>query len=116
MPWHVAVLNWLLEFLKDGENGTNSSSRLIAVGGATIMACYMGADILLRYMLAIFCIANLYLDQPLCYSAGMDKDVLIACVAGLCALGGVVYGVNRVATTIKAKRQQKPADDEAVLP
>ena len=99
------ALDWLLSFLK-GDGGENSSSRLISIGSATILAFYMLADIVLRFAVAIVCVRDMSTAQAFCYSTGMNENVLMACVGGLCALGGVVYGVNKVQGTkrIAAKR------------
>lgn len=75
------AVQWAMSFLQDGTTGTNSSSRLIAVGAATIMACYLGADIIARW----------------CGMTPMDVTVATSCVAGLVTLGGGVYVANKVA-------------------
>lgn len=82
-------LLWLDDFLKDGTTGGRSSSRLIACGSATIMALYLLADIVARLM-----------DK-----AGMNENVAITCVVTLGALGGVVYGANKVAGTKRAAQE-----------
>ena len=73
------LIAWLLEFFKD-DTGSNSSSRLIAIGGATAMAVYL--------------LAGKYLE-----SWGLttfSEDVASDCVWAMSALGGVVYGANRL--------------------
>jgi hypothetical protein len=75
------ITQTLVGFLSDGTTGNLSSSRLIACGAATIMACYLGADIVARW----------------CGMTPMDVTVATSCVAGLVTLGGGVYVANKVA-------------------
>jgi len=67
--------------------GSNSPSRLIALGAATIQALYLGADIVTRWM----------------GHAGMSENVCLACVGGLVTLGGGVYIANKVAGNKRAE-------------
>lgn len=81
----------LLSFLKDGTSKEYSSSRLIACGAATIMALYLLADIVARYI----------------ERAAMNENVMLACVGGLVTLGGGVYVANKVAG-VKRSQQEPP--------
>lgn len=83
----LGFIAWVADFLRDGQTGGNSSSRLIACGAATIMACYLGADIVTRWM----------------GQAGMSENVCLAAVGGLVTLGGGVYVANKVAGVKMAK-------------
>lgn len=89
----MGLLHWLAGFLKDGTTGGNSSSRLIALGAATIMALYLLADIVSRAM-----------DR-----AGMNENVMLACVGGLVTLGGGVYIANKVAGVKRAQAGEDAA-------
>jgi hypothetical protein len=80
------VIAWLLQFFED-DAGNKSSSRLIAIGGATAMAVYL--------------LAGKQLETW--GLTGWSDDLAADCVWGLTALGGVVYGANRLS---KAKEQQ----------
>ena len=73
------AIAWLLEFFQD-DNGGKSSSRLIAIGGASAMAVYL--------------LAGKALEQVglTAWDAGVASD----CVWAMAALGGVVYGANRL--------------------
>jgi hypothetical protein len=77
----LSVIAWAADFLKDGQTGGNSSSRLIAFGAATIQAIYLAGDIVSRLL----------------GMGGLNESVCLACVAGLVTLGGGVYIANRVA-------------------
>lgn len=86
----TALIAWLTSFLKDGTTGGNSSSRLIAVGSATIMAIYLLADIVSRAA----------------ERGGMNENVCLACVGGLVTLGGGVYVANKVAGVKRAQADE----------
>ena len=92
-PAMLGLMSWVADFLKDGTTGGNSSSRLIAVGAATIMALYLVADIVSRWA----------------GQAGMSENVCLACVGGLVTLGGGVYIANKVAGTKRAAQEQDAA-------
>jgi len=81
------AIELLLSFLRDGTSKEMSSSRLIAVGTATILALYLLADIVARY-------AGL---PP------MNENVMLASVAGLVTLGGGTYVANKVAGVKRAQ-------------
>jgi len=83
----------LLSFLKDGTSKEMSSSRLIAVGTATILALYLLADIVARYT-----------GLP-----PMNENVMLASVAGLVTLGGGTYVANKVAGVKRAQAEQDGA-------
>lgn len=89
----LGFLAWVADFLKDGTTGGNSSSRLIAVGAATIMALYLVADIVSRWA----------------GQAGMSENVCLACVGGLVTLGGGVYVANKVAGVKRAQASDDAA-------
>ena len=73
------ALAWLIEFFQD-DAGNKSSSRLIAIGGASAMAVYLLAGGVLQHF-------GLTTGD-----AGVASD----CVWAMAALGGVVYGANRI--------------------
>lgn len=81
------AIELLLSFLKDGTSKEMSSSRLIAVGTATILALYLLADIVARYV----------------GMAPMNENVMLASVAGLVTLGGGTYVANKVAGVKRAQ-------------
>lgn len=82
----------VLSFLRD-DKGAYSSSRLVAVGGANIMAVYLLADIVARFS----------------GNTPMNENVMLTCVGTLGLLGGAVYGTNKLAE-VKSRKK----DDEEV--
>lgn len=78
--------SFVISFMRD-ENGNNSSSHLIAVGGANIMAIYLLADIIARFT----------------GNTPMNENVMLTCVGTLGLLGGVVYGAKKTAEVKRAR-------------
>lgn len=80
-----AAISFAVGFFRDGTN--SSMSRLIAFGGANIMAIYLLADIVARYT-----------GKP-----PMSETIMEACVYTLGALGGVAYAANKMAEVKRSK-------------
>lgn len=89
----ILAFQFIMGFFRDGTN--SSMSRLIAFGGANIMAIYLLADIV---------------DRHTGCGKGMNEAVMLACVYTLGALGGVAYIANKTAEVKKAQAGEPPSE------